>query len=81
MFYKRRDDTIVAVSVDGSGDVFRVLGERPLFQAFQRGFLTTFDVLPDGERLLVINASTERQASLVVVTSWTEMVASGGSTR
>ena len=57
-------------------ETFRILGEQPLFQAFQRGLIMTYDVAPDGRRFLVNTASTERQAPLVVVTNWTRMLES-----
>ncbi len=72
LFYKRPDDTMVAVSVDGQSGTFRNLGEHPMFQAFQRGELATYDVSADGARFLISTSSTERQAPLVVVTNWTK---------
>jgi Tol biopolymer transport system component len=71
LFYKRLDDVMTAVTVDGRGESFRVESERPLFQAFQRGFIPTYDVSADGSRFMVVTSSTERQAPLVVVTNWT----------
>jgi len=72
LFYKRADDTMIAVSVDGRGEQFRVLGEREMFQAFQRGWIPTYDVSPDGSRFIVTTSSTEHQASLIVVSGWTQ---------
>ena len=40
----------MAVSVDGTGDDFHVLGETPLFQVFQRDAPQTMAVSGDGER-------------------------------
>jgi dipeptidyl aminopeptidase/acylaminoacyl peptidase len=74
LFYRRRDDTIVTVAVDGRGETFRMLGERPLFQAFQRGGLPTYDVSSDASRFLVNTAGSDQTAPLVVVTNWTELV-------
>jgi hypothetical protein len=42
---------LMAVSVDGTGDDFHVLGETPLFQVFQRDAPQTMAVSGDGERL------------------------------
>jgi hypothetical protein len=41
---------LMAVSVDGTGDDFHVLGETPLFQVFQRDAPQTMAVSGDGER-------------------------------
>ncbi|MEO5988956.1 MAG: protein kinase [Candidatus Eisenbacteria bacterium] len=76
LFYKRPDDTMVTVSVDGQSGTFRNLGEKPLFQAFQRGDIPTYDVSADGARFLISTSSTERQAPLVVVTNWTKRLGS-----
>ncbi len=70
LFYKRPDDTMVAVAVDVRGGAFRAAGEAPMFQAFQRGMTPTYDVSPDGSRFIVSTSSSERQAPLVVVTGW-----------
>ncbi len=73
LFYKRPDDTMIAVTVKGRGETFRASSERPLFQAFQRGLVPTYDTSDDG-RFLVICSSIEHQAPLVVVTNWTQMM-------
>jgi Tol biopolymer transport system component len=70
LFYRRPDDTIIAATVLGEGAGFRVLQQRPLFQAFQRGLVPTLSLAPDGERLLISTASAEHMAPLVVVTGW-----------
>jgi serine/threonine-protein kinase len=75
LFYKRLDDVMVAVAVDGRGQNFQAVSERPMFQAFQRGSTPTFDVSADGSRFMVVTSSTERQAPLVVVTNWTRTLA------
>jgi hypothetical protein len=71
LYYMRADGTLTALAVNGSGDEFRVESERPLFQAFQREFVHSYDVTADGQHFVVIVAGTEGGAPLAVVTDWT----------
>jgi Tol biopolymer transport system component len=71
LFYMRPDGTLAALAVDAAGGEFRVLSDRPLFQAFQRDFVHSYDVTPDGRHFVVIVAGTEGGAPLAVVSDWT----------
>jgi Tol biopolymer transport system component len=70
LFYMRLDGTLTALAVEpGAGD-FRVRSETVLFQVFQRDYIHTYDVAPDG-RFLIIVAGTDGGAPLAVVSNWT----------
>jgi Tol biopolymer transport system component len=71
LYYVRPDATLMAVAVDGTRDEFHVLSETPLFQAFQRDFVHSYDVTADGQRFVVVVSGTEEGAPLAVVTNWT----------
>ncbi|HEU4928933.1 MAG TPA: hypothetical protein VFU38_03820, partial [Candidatus Krumholzibacteria bacterium] len=70
LYYVRPDCTIMAVSVDGSGEQFRVTGETPLFQAFQRIIVQTMDVTGDGQHFLINRLGGDEGEALAVVTNW-----------
>jgi Tol biopolymer transport system component len=71
LYYMRQDGTLMAVGVDGAAGEFHVLSEHALFQAFQRDFVHSYDVAPDGQHFVVIVAGSEGGAPLAVVTNWT----------
>jgi Tol biopolymer transport system component len=70
LYYMRPDGMLMAVQVEGSGGEFRSK-EAPLFQAFQRGGVHSFDAAPDGQHFLVAVAGSEGGTPLAVVTDWT----------
>jgi len=70
LYYMRPDGTLTEVAVDGAGGDFHVRSETTLFQAFQRDYVHSYDVSPDG-RFLIIVAGTDGGAPLAVVTNWT----------
>ncbi len=70
LFYVRADGMIMAVSVDGTGAEFRVVGEKALFQVFQRILLQTICVTGDGERFVVNTLGGDEDEPLAVVTNW-----------
>jgi Tol biopolymer transport system component len=74
LYFMRPDGTLMALAVDGRQGDFRVLSETPLFQAFQRDFVHSYDVTPDGQHFVVIVAGSEEGAPLAVVTNWTQML-------
>jgi len=71
LYYMRPDGTLTEVVVEGSRDDFRVRSETTLFQAFQRDYVHSFDVSPDG-RFLIVVAGTDGGAPLAVVSHWTK---------
>jgi Tol biopolymer transport system component len=76
LYYVRLDGMIMAVAVDGSGNDFRVVGEKPLFQAFQRIFVRTMDVFGDGGRFAINTIGGDEGEVLAIVTNWFETLAS-----
>jgi hypothetical protein len=70
LFYVRADGMIMAVTVDGTGVEFRVVGEKALFQVFQRILLQTICVTGDGERFVVNTLGGDEDEPLAVVTNW-----------
>jgi Tol biopolymer transport system component len=75
LYYMRPDGTLVALAVDGSGGELRVVSETPLFQAFQREYVHSYDVSPDGQKFVVNVAGSAEGAPLGVVTNWTRTLA------
>jgi Tol biopolymer transport system component len=71
LYYQRPDGTLIALAVAGTGSEFRVASETPLFQAFQRAFVHSYDVTPDGQRFVVIVSGGDNVAPLAVVSDWT----------
>src|SRR5262249_52362243 len=71
LYYQRPDGTMMAGGVGGTADEFRVLSETPLFQAFQREFVHSYDATADGQQFVVIVAGGEGVAPLAVVSDWT----------
>jgi len=76
LFYTRPDCTIMAVSVDGSGAEFRVTGEKPLFQVFQRAVLRTIAVTGDGEHFVINTLGSDAGEPLAVVNNWLQTLKS-----
>jgi serine/threonine protein kinase/Tol biopolymer transport system component len=70
LYYVRLDGTIMAVSVNGAGTEFRVDGEKPLFQVFQRIMMETIDVTGNGERFVINTLGGDEGEPLAVVTNW-----------
>jgi Tol biopolymer transport system component len=70
--YVRPDGMIMAVSVDGSGTEFRIAGEKPLFQVFQRIITQTIDVTADGEHFVINTLGGDEVEPLAVVTNWVQ---------
>jgi hypothetical protein len=66
----------MAVTVDGSGTDFRVAGEKPLFQVFQRGVLQTMAVTKDGEHFVINTLGSDAGEPLAVVTNWLQTLKS-----
>jgi len=70
LYYVRPDDMIMTVSVDGTGHDFRVIGETPLFQVFQRYGVNTLAVASDGQHFLINALGGAESAPLALVTGW-----------
>jgi hypothetical protein len=71
LYYVRPDGTIMAVAVDGSGSDFRIAGEKPLFQTFQRILVQTMDVTADGENFVINALGGDSTEPLALVSNWT----------
>jgi Tol biopolymer transport system component/tRNA A-37 threonylcarbamoyl transferase component Bud32 len=70
LYYVRPDGMIMAVSVDGAGTEFRTVGEKALFQAFQRILAQTICVTGDGEHFVINTLGGDEGEPLAVVTNW-----------
>jgi len=71
MYYSHADGTVVATAVDGSGADFRVDGEKSLFQVFQRPFIASICVTPDGQYFILNQLGGSSVTPLALVTNWT----------
>ena len=68
------DDTLVALKIDSRND-FPIIGQpEKLFSADSLNIIfedwTRFDVAPDGQRFVVVQAVGERRSNIVVVQNW-----------
>jgi len=70
LYYMRPDGMLMAVAVESSGGELRTR-ETPLFQVFQRSYVHSIDVTPDGQHFVVAVAGTDGGTPLAVVTDWT----------
>jgi hypothetical protein len=75
LFYVRDDRTLIAAEVRETAQQFRVLSSRPLFRLQLPWNVGFYDVIRDGQRILV-NARTDKEqmAALTLVTDWTAEV-------
>ena len=76
LYYMRQDGMLMAVSVDGTGNEFRVTGESPLFQAFTRYDVQTMDVSADGQSFIINTLGGDEAEPLAVVTNWVQTLQS-----
>jgi Tol biopolymer transport system component len=72
LFYTAPDGYMMAVTVDGSGSSFKVIGDaRRLFPFRKVNSRWPYDVTKDGQRFLVITADERAPAPMSVVLNWT----------
>jgi hypothetical protein len=70
LYYVRPDGMVMAASVDGSGNDFRVIGEMPLFQVFQRIITQTIEPTADGQYFVINTLGADEAEPLAIVTHW-----------
>ena len=74
LFYLSTDSRLVAVAVDGRGEIFKVGAVEPLFGVRPGGGRYTYDVAPDGQRFLFSAQPVEDEPTatpITVVLNWT----------
>ena len=72
LFYTAPDGNMMAVTVDGSGPSFKVIGDaRRLFPFRKVNARWAYDVTRDGQRFLVITADDRAPTPMSVVLNWT----------
>jgi dipeptidyl aminopeptidase/acylaminoacyl peptidase len=72
LFYTAPDGNMMAVTVDGSGPSFKVIGDaRRLFPFRKVNARWSYDVTRDGQRFLVITADDRAPTPMSVVLNWT----------
>ena len=72
LFYTAPDGNMMAVTVDGSGPSFKVIGQpRALFPFRKVNARWPYDVTKDGERFLAITADDRAPTPMSVVVNWT----------
>jgi Tol biopolymer transport system component len=72
LFYTAPDGNMMAVTVDGSGPSFKVIGQpRALFPFRKVNARWPYDVTKDGQRFLAITADERAPAPMSVVVNWT----------
>ena len=76
IFYRRADNTTFAeVEVDGAGASFRVGKTRELaLRAYQNWGSLSYDVSPDGRRLVVASPGGDSTSTMALVSDWTAIV-------
>jgi Tol biopolymer transport system component len=76
IFYRRADNTTFArVEVDGRGATFVVGPTRDLpFRAYQNWSSLSYDVSPDGKRLVVASPGGDNAATMALVSDWSALV-------
>jgi Tol biopolymer transport system component len=76
VFYRRADNTTFAeAEVDGSGASFRVGKRRELpFHAYQNWGSLSYDVTPDGRKLVVASPGGDNASTMALVSDWSAIV-------
>jgi Tol biopolymer transport system component len=70
LYYVRPDGMVMAATVDGGGNDFRVIGEMPLFQVFQRIITQTIEPTADGQYFVINTLGADEAEPLAIVTHW-----------
>jgi hypothetical protein len=72
LYYTAPDGNLMAVTVDGSGSSFKVIGQpRALFPFRKVNARWPYDVTKDGQRFLAITADDRAPTPMSVVLNWT----------
>ncbi|HET8946625.1 MAG TPA: protein kinase [Candidatus Polarisedimenticolia bacterium] len=76
IFYRRADNTTFAkVEVDGSGPAFHVGRPRDLpFHAYQNWSSLSYDVMPDGRKLIVASPGGDSASTMALISDWSAIV-------
>ena len=76
IFYRHADNTTFAmVEVEGSGTAFHVGRSRDLpFRAYQNWSSLSYDVMPDGRKLVVVSPGGDSASTMALVSDWSAIV-------
>ncbi len=70
IFYMSPDNKLMVAAVSAKGDTFEVLDVKALFELPKVGGRFTYDVSPDGQRILAVTRKVEAAVPLSLVTDW-----------
>jgi len=72
IFYLNATGELMAAAVKSNESSLEIGIAKPLFQMHLESFLPSYDVAPDGQRILIVTSLAQKQPSpITVVVNWT----------